>query len=146
MVWRPARLTRGQLEERRLAAARLLHRKRWPPAAVAREAGGRRAAVPPWHRRVERAGVCGRRRRRSRGRPSRLTRTPWRQVFALLEQGAVAVGFAPARWTRRRIAAVSERTVGVRSQARSRGRALRAHGWRPQHPSPRARERAEARV
>ena len=146
MVWRPARLTRAQMEERRLAAARLLHRKRLPPAEVAREVGVSRAAVTHWKRRLERAGVRGLRRRRSSGRPSRLTMTQWRQLFDLLERGAVAAGFETERWTLRRIAAVIERTFGVRYHSRSLGRALRAHGWSPQQPIPRARERDEALV
>src|SRR5215218_5953875 len=42
--WRPTRLTPEQVEERRLAAARLLHRGRMTQAAIARHLGVSRAA------------------------------------------------------------------------------------------------------
>src|SRR5438874_13576502 len=62
------------------------------------------------------------------------------------ERGPVAAGFDTERWTQRRIAAVVERTFGVRYHFRSLGRALRARGWSPQRPIPQARERDEALV
>ena len=58
----------------------------------------------------------------------------------------MAAGFDTERWTQRRIAAVVERTFGVRYHFRSLGRALRARGWSPQRPIPQARERDEALV
>src|SRR5947209_14313429 len=99
MVWQPARLTRAQLEERRLAAARLLRTKRLRPAEVAREMGVSRAAVTHWQHRLEHGGFGGLRGRRSGGRPSRLSKAQWRHLFDLLERGAVAAGFETERWT-----------------------------------------------
>ncbi|MGH2354126.1 MAG: winged helix-turn-helix domain-containing protein, partial [Chloroflexota bacterium] len=54
--------------------------------------------------------------------------------------------FETERWTLRRIAVVVERPCGVRYHFRSRGRALRARGWSPPQPVPRARERDDALV
>lgn len=145
-MWQPARLTRAQLEERRLAAGRLLRAKRLSQAEVAREGGVSRAAVTHWKRRLEPAGLRGLRRRRPGGRASRLTAAQWGQLLRRLRRGAVAAGFETERWTLRRIAAVVERTFGVRSHFRSLGRALRARGWSPQQPVARARERDDALV
>jgi transposase len=146
MVWRPARLTRAQMEERRLAAGRLLRAKTLSQAEIAREAGVSRAAVTHWKQCLERAGMRGLRRRRPAGRASRLTAAQWRRLFRLLGRGAVAAGFETERWTLRRIAAVIERTFGVRYHCRSLGRALRARGWSPQRPLPQATERDAALV
>ena len=44
-VWRPAHLTPEQLEERRLAAARLLRQGRLCQAEIARQLGVSRASV-----------------------------------------------------------------------------------------------------
>src|SRR5258707_10934063 len=148
MAWQPTRLTRAQLEERRLAAGRRLRAKRQrpSPAAVAREFGVSRAAVTHWQRRLAQAGLRGLRCRRPSGRPSRLTPGQWRHLIRLLDRGALAAGFDTERWTQRRIAVVIARTFGVRYHFRSLGRALRARGWTPQGPVAQAKERDDALV
>jgi transposase len=57
MVWQPARLTRAQLEERRLAAARLLRAGELAEAEIARQMGVSRAAVTQWKQRLDREGA-----------------------------------------------------------------------------------------
>jgi biotin operon repressor len=47
-VWRPAHLTPEQMEERRLAAARLLGQGRLSQADIARQLGVSRASVCRW--------------------------------------------------------------------------------------------------
>ncbi len=146
MVWQPARLTRAQMEERRLAAGRLLRATQLSEAEIAREVGVSRAAVTKWKQRLEQAGLEGLQQRRSSGRVSRLTEAQWGQLLKLLQRGAVAAGFETERWTLRRIASVIERTFGVRYHFRFLSRALHARGWSPQHPLPQARERDEALI
>src|SRR5438552_81689 len=138
MAWQPTRLTRAQLEERRLAAGRLLRAGRLSQAEIARQMGVSRATVSRWHRRLTCAGWRGLRGRTPSGRPSRLTAAQWRQLLHVLKRGAVAAGCDTERSTQRRIAAVVQRTFGVRYHCRSLGRALRARGWSPQRPRPRA--------
>src|SRR5262245_3085312 len=146
MVWRPARLTREQMEERRLAAGRLLRAGRRSQAEVAREVGVSRASVTRWRQRLAGGGLRALRRRRAPGRASRLTAAQWRRVGRVLDRGALAAGFETEQWTLRRVAAVVERTFGVRYHPRSLGRALRPRGFSPQQPVPRAAERDDARV
>src|SRR5207253_1048945 len=129
MVWRPARLTRAQMEERRLAAGRLLRAERLSEAEVARRMGVSRASVTRWKRRLERGGAAGLRARRSSGRPPRLSEARWSELLGLLRGGAVAAGFDTERWTLRRVAAVIERAFGARCHFRPLGRALHARGW-----------------
>ncbi len=146
MVWHPSRLTRLQLEERRLAAGRLLRAKRCSQADIARALGVSEAAVTRWKQRLQRAGIRGLRRHPPTGRPSRLSAAQWRQLLRLLGRGAIASGFETERWTLRRIAVMIERAFGVRYHFRSLGRALRARGWSPQRLLPQAKERDEALV
>jgi transposase len=146
MVWQPTRLTRVQLEERRLAAGRLLRARQLSQAEIARELGVSRASVTRWQRRLEQAGVRGLRQRYPPGRPSRLTAPQWRHLFRLLRRGAQAAGFETERWTLRRIAQVVERAFGVRYHFRALGPALRARGWSAQRPIPQAKERDDALV
>jgi transposase len=144
MGWQPTRLTREPLEERRLAAARLIRGKGASPAGIARELGVSRAAVTRWKQRLEQEGLRGLRRRTAPGRASALTAAQWRQFFRILRRGAQAGGFETDRWTQPRIAAVIRREFGVQYHAHSLRRALRAQGWSPQRPIPRAKERDEA--
>jgi putative transposase len=146
MEWRPTQWTPAQLEERRLAAARLLRAGRLTQAAIARRLGVSRAAVTQWKHRLEVRGLRGVRRRAPTGRPSRLSPSQWAQLLRILRRGAMAAGFETERWTLPRIAAVVRRTCGVRYHPHSLGPALRARGWSPQVPIARARERDDALV
>jgi transposase len=146
MVWQPACLTRAQMEERRLAAARLLRGGQFAQAEIARQMGVSRAAVTKWKQHLDQAGLGGLQQRRSSGRAARLTDAQWDELLSVLQQGAVTAGFETERWTLRRIARVIERTCGVRYHFRSLGRALHARGWSPQRPQPQARERDEALI
>ncbi len=146
MEWQPTRWTPVQLEERRLAAARLLRAGRLAQAEIARRVGVSRMSVARWKRQLESEGLRGLRRRRPAGRPPRLSADQWRQLFRVLRRGAVAAGFETERWTEPRITAVVRRLFGVRYHPRSLGRALRARGWSPQVPRAQARERDDALV
>ena|SRR5436190_22398474 len=144
MGWQPTRLTRDQLEERRLAAARLIRAKQASQAEIARELGVSRASVTRWKRRLAQEGFRGLRRRSAPGRASSLTVAQWRQLFGILGRGAEAAGFETERWTQRRIAFVIQRQFDVRYHPHSLSWALRARGWSPQRPIPHAKERDDA--
>jgi putative transposase len=146
MEWQPTRWTPTQMEERRVAAARLLRAGTLTQAEIARRVGVSRASVTRWKGRLAQWGLRGLRRRASPGRPSRLRPTQWVWLLRLLRGSALAFGFETERWTLRRIAAVVERTFGVRYRPRSLQPALRARGWSPQVPIARARERDDALV
>jgi transposase len=144
--WRPRRLTPAQLEERRLAAARLLRAGRCSQAEIARRLDVSEATVSRWRARLTAHGPGGLRRRPHTGRRPRLADTDWQRLGALLRAGPMAAGFETEQWTLRRVAALIRGEFGVRYHFRSLGRALRAHGFSPQHPVPRAAERDEALV
>lgn len=146
MPWQPERLTRAQLEARRLAAGRLLRAQRLSEAEIARQVGVSRASVTRWKQRLECAGLDGLRQRAPAGRPAPLSTVQWQQLFALLQRGARAAGFETDRWTLRRIARLIERTFGVRYHWCSLSRALHARDWSPQRPLPQAQERDEALI
>src|SRR3954468_22598748 len=58
-VWRPAHLTLGQMEERRLVAARLLRQGQLPQAEIARHVGVSRASVCRWAATLAQEGPRG---------------------------------------------------------------------------------------
>jgi putative transposase len=142
-VWRPAHLTPEQMEERRLAAARLLRQGRFSQAEIARPLGVSRASVSRWAATLAQAGRRGLEARPVTGRPPRLDEEAWRRLGRLLDRGAVAAGFSTERWSLKRIAALIEREFGVRYHPRSLERPLKAHGFSVPRPATRAKERAD---
>ena len=146
MTWRPTQLTREQMEERRLAAGRLLRAGRLSQAEIAREVGVSRVSATRWKHRLGHGGLPALRRRRAPGRASRLTAGQWDRLVRVLGCGALRAGFDTERWTLPRIATVIAREFSVAYHPRSLGRALRARGLSPQQPVERARERDDALV
>jgi transposase len=142
-VWRPVHLTPGQMEERRLEAARLLRQGRLSQAEIARQLGASRASVSRWAATLAQDGQRGLEARPIPGRSPRLDEKAWVRLGRLLDRGAVAAGFATERWTLKRIAALIECEFGVRYHPRYLERPLRAHGFSVQRPATRARERNE---
>jgi transposase len=144
-MWRPRKLTPEQLEERRLAAGRLLRAGRLSQAEIARRLGVSRMAVSQWAKRLRsrRRGLAPLRRRPKPGRPPRLTPRQWQGLLKVLQRGARRAGFPTERWTLPRIRAVIERRFGVTYHADYLSVRLRDLGWSVQVPAVRARERDE---
>ncbi len=142
-VWRPAHLTPEQMEERRLAAARLLGQGRLSQADIARQLGVSRASVCRWAATLAQEGGRGLQARSITGRPPRLGGKAWARLGRLLDRGAMAAGFDTERWTLKRIAALIEREFGVNYHPRYLERPLKAHGFSVQRPATRAKERDE---
>ena len=142
-IWRPAHWTPDQLEERRLAAARLLRQGRLTQAAIARQLGVSRASVSRWATILAQQGWCGMATRARTGRPPRLAARDWVHLGRLLDRGAVAAGFPTERWTLKRMAALIEREFKVRYHPRYLERPLKAHGFSVQRPATQAKERDE---
>lgn len=142
-IWRPTHLTAEQMEERRLTAAVLLRQGQLSQAEIARHVGVSRASVCRWAATLAQEGPRGLAARPNLGPPARLDEKAWTRLGRLLDQGAIAAGFATERWTLNRIAAVIEREFGVHYHPRYLERPLKAHGFSVQRPATRAKERDE---
>lgn len=146
-MWSPTDLTAAQREERRFAAVRLLRAGRLSQADIARQLGVSRAAVSQWAARLHATGTRASLARRPHpGRPPQMGEAEWARLFAILRRGARASGFDTERWTQRRIAVVLERALDITYHPRSLSALLHAHGWSPQRPATRARERDETLI
>lgn len=147
-MWYRKHRSPRQLEERRLLAARWLGAGRLSQAEIARALAVSRAAVSPWARRLADAPAWrraeGLRRRGHTGRPPRLSEAEWTAILRVRARGARASGFDTERWTLRRIARGLRRDFGVTYHPHALSALLRAHGWSPQRPVVRERERDEA--
>jgi transposase len=144
-MWRPRKLTPGQLEERRLEAGRLLRAGRLSQAEIARRLDVSRTAVSQWAKRLREGlhGSAALKRRAKPGRPARLTPRQWQQLLDVLARGAIKAGFDTERWTLPRVRVMIQRRFGVTFHAHYLSARLRALGWSAQVPAVRARERDE---
>lgn len=143
MEWRPATLTREQMEERRLAGGRLLQAGQLSQAEIARSLGVSRATVSDWSKRLRTGGLRRLRRRRAPGRTAKLTKAQQATLRRTLQRGARAAGFDTERWTLRRVQQVIARQFGVNYHPNYLNRLLKRLGWSPQVPLSRAVERDE---
>jgi transposase len=146
MTWKPTKLSREQLEERRLAGARLIRRGKVSLAAIARQLGVSREAVRNWAKQLEAGGLRRLRRREPTGRPPKLSPAQRRELKRLLKRGALAAGFASDRWSMRRVRQLIQQEFGIVYHPKYLNRLLRKLGWSPQVPLPRAVERDEALI
>lgn len=143
MAWNPTRLTREQMEERRLEGARLLRTGKQSQADIARQLGVSRMAVSQWAAQLQAGGVRQLRQRRSGGRPAKLSAAQRQQLRRTLRRGAQAAGFATERWTLTRVQQVIERDFGVSYHRNHLSWLLDQLDWSVQQPLARAVEREE---
>ena len=146
MTWKPAKLSREQMEERRLEGARLIKRGEMSHAAIARQLGVSRAAIRNWAKQLEAGGLRRLRRRKATGRPPKLNPAQRRELKRLLRRGALAAGFASDRWSMDRVRQLIKQVFGIEYHPKYLNRLLRQLGWSPQVPLPRAVERDEALI
>ena len=135
----------AELERRRLRAIALLQRE-LPVHVVADRLGVDRRSVRRWKRAHRRQGRAGLRARPAAGRPSKLSPMQRRHLARLVVAGPEAAGYRTGLWTCRRIVELIHERFNVLYHPDHVGRLLRACGFSPQRPQPRAKERDDRRV
>ena len=135
----------AELERRRLRAIDLLQRD-VPVHVVAERLGVDRRSVRRWKRTHRGAGRAGLKARPAAGRPPKLTPAQRKHLARLVVAGPEAAGYATSLWTCRRLVEVIKDEFEVVYHPDHVGRLLRACGFSPQRPQPRAKERDDQRV
>jgi transposase len=135
----------AELERRRLRAIELLQRDT-PVHVVAERLGVDRRSVRRWQRTHRQQGRAGLRARPAPGRPPRLTPQQRQRLARLVIAGPEAAGYRTNLWTCRRLVELIRDEFDVRYHPDHVGRLLRACGFSPQRPQPRAKERDDQRV
>jgi transposase len=102
-----------------------------------------RATVNEWEKQLAIGGLRALRRRKSSGRPARLTRTEKQTPVHTLKRRALVAGFPTERWTTGRVRQLIEHEFGVRYHVKYIPRLQAGLGWSLQQPLPRAAERDE---
>lgn len=143
MIWKPKKLTREQMAERRKEGVRLLEQRTKSQAEIARNLGVSEAAVCVWQKRLKKHGKESLALKKATGRPASLTSTNKAKLLKTLEVGAMASGFETERWTQARVQQVIEKKFGVHYHQNYISRLLHDMGWSVQKPETRAMERDE---
>jgi putative transposase len=143
MAWQPKNLTRKQMSERRTEGVRLLQVGKMSQAQIARHLGVSEATVSKWKKKLDRGGPEALRAHKASGRPPKLSAAEKQKLVDILEQGALAAGFATEQWTQARVKKVIGREFGVHYHRDYISRLLHGLGWSVQKPDPRAMARDE---
>lgn len=140
-----AKLTRDELERRRLLAAADL-KGGMRQIEVARKYATTRASVSRWAAALERAGEDALRRRNPPGQPSKLTEAQWARLERMLLDGPRAVGYSTEIWTGKRVQRLVREKFGVRYNVSHLIEIMHERfGMSWQRPRRVARERDEAK-
>lgn len=133
-------------EGRRLRAWELAEQG-WSQRQIATALGVTSGAVCQWMRRArEGGGPEALKKRTAPGGQRRLSGEQQAQILEWLREGAEAHGFLGALWTRKRVAVLIERKLGIRYHPGHVSKLLQSWGWSPQKPEKRARQRDEAAI
>ena len=100
-IWQPSRLTRQQMEERRLAALPLLSDRSVPSRVVAERFGVAPSVIRYWRQRLARGESLEA--TRSTGRPSFLNDAQVAEIMEWIQAGPDPEQYPDGRWTTARI-------------------------------------------
>lgn len=140
-----ARLTRDELERRRLLAAADL-KAGVKQIEVARRYGTSRASVSRWAAALEEHGEAALRRRNPPGRPSKLDDAQWARLEKILMDGPRTVGYSNDIWTGKRVQRLVREKFGVQFNVSHLIEVMHERfGLSWQRPRRVARERDEAK-
>ena len=133
------KLTREQMEARRLLAGRLLSQGKGI-SEVAREVGAAKSSVCRWNGALQRGGQAALRARKAPGAKPRLTARQRKRLICILLRGPRKFGYRNELWTCPRVGKVIERVFGVKYHPAHVWRLLHNYlGWTCQMPEHQAR-------
>ena len=113
MSWKPARLTKAQLEERRQHAAELFAANETNQASIARELEVSSAAVSKWHTTWLEGGANALSAKPHPGPGRSISAEDQQKLLDAVKLGALHWDFTVDRWTGERIADVCQRVTGI---------------------------------
>jgi transposase len=140
------KLTREQMEARRLLAGRLLSQGKGV-SEVAREVEAAKSSVSRWNAALERGGLAALQARKASGAKPRLAARQRKRLVRILLRGPRKSGYRNELWTCPRVGEVIERVFGVKYHPAHVWRLLHNQlGWTCQMPEHQAREKDDEAI
>lgn len=146
MTWSPSKLTREQMEERRMEGGRLLKAGALSQAEIARHLRVSHTSISEWAKIVKEEGIRGLQSRKAISGVSKLTEEQKQKLKRLLKRGALACGFETDRWTLQRVAELIQKEFQIVYHPNYLNRLLTKLGFSQQMPMPQAIEQDRALV
>ena len=143
-IWQPSRLTRQQLEERRLAIQPLLLDASHTTATLAEDFGVKPITIRVWRQRLRARGSLEG--TIAPGRPTKLNDTQVAELLDTLQLGPDLQRFPDGRWTAVRVREVIGQQYGVWYDHHWVGKLLHRWGFSWQKPEKRAQEQDPERI
>ena len=137
-VWQPSRLTRQQMEERRLAIQPFLLDQSRTTSSLAEDFGVKPSTIRTWRQRLHARGSLEA--TLTTGRPTRLTDVQVAELLETLQRGPDLERFPDGRWTTHRVREVIGLQYDVWYDHDWVGKLLHRWGFSWQKPEKRARE------
>jgi transposase len=131
--WSP-RLTRKQMEERRLKADELFEQG-YNQNQVSIKLGVNRSSTCRWEKQKEEKGIEGLKARKSPGHPTKLNNVQKEELRTILINGALKCGYETDLWTLPRISDIIKKKFGIIYHPASLSRTLRLMNFSCQKPS-----------
>ena len=140
------KLTREQMEARRLLAGRLLLQGNGI-SEVATKVGAAKSSVSRWNTALQRGGLAALRARKAPGAKPRLAARQRKRLVRILLRGLRKSGYRNELWTCPRVGEVIERVFGVKYHPDHVWRILHNQlGWTCQAPEHQAREKDDEAI
>lgn len=148
MPWIPAKLTKQQLEQRRLAATEYFKDTTNPKTQIqiARELGVTPAAISQWRKAFNQNGDQSLKAKPHPGPGRSISPQDIKELKQLLLKNPQEFGFTRIGWTTAMIAEMIENEFGVSYHPDHVGKLLRAIGFSVQKPKTRGKKRDESKI
>jgi putative transposase len=145
MPWTPSRLTKSQLEERRICAFEMLDTG-FRPAEIALDLGVARQTAYEWKTVFNAQGMAGAKAKPHPGPGKNITAEQLEEFKTMILQGALVHGFPSNNWTCTRAASLIETKFGLVYTADHFGVMMKELGLSPQKPDTRNMKRDETKI
>ena len=146
MAWKPARLTKAQLEERRFKCAELFNAEELNQKRIALELEVSQASISKWHAKWLEGGSKALTAKPHPGPGKSISAEDQQKLLDAVKLGALHWGFTVDRWTAQRIADVCQRVTGIDFHPDHIRKLMRELGFSPQKPQRKALERDESAI
>lgn len=145
MIWKPSRLTKTQLEERRTVGFEMLDTG-FPPTEIAQDLGVSRQVVHQWKKTYDQHGLEAAKAKPHPGTKKIITHAQLQELKTCILEGALKHGFPSDAWTCPRVGAFIQTRFSVEYSVRHVGYILHDLGFSPQKPDTRALKRTEPQI
>lgn len=146
MLWNPAKLTKDQLEQRRLSACDYFEKGITNCALIADKLGVARSKTHAWYQIYKEHGRDGLKQKKHQGPGKSINSEQITSIIETLKKGATEFGFEGNYWNSKRIAIVIQKSTGISYHFNHVSKLLHQWGFSYQKPEKKHTRRDEKKI